>query len=261
MNAVVIIQARMGSTRLPGKVLMEILGKPMLGHIIERVRMAAGVKSVLVATSDQPADEPVRSFCAGQGIPVFSGSENDVLDRFYRAAIHSGADPVIRITGDCPLADPGVIGRLLELYSSGSYDHVGVATGAGAIFLERGRFPDGLDAECFSFATLERAWREATLPADREHVTPYIWRNKELFRCGSLPAEGDYSQMRWTVDNACDFDFISRVYEGLYRTDKPFLMADVLRYVTAHPELSQLNRDFIGQEGYRELWQLDDKQT
>lgn len=261
MNTVAIIQARMGSTRLPGKVLLKILGTPMLGHIVERIGLAPGVARVVVATSDQPADEPIRSFCRERDIAFFTGSEHDVLDRFYRAAESCGADPVIRITGDCPFADPGVIGRLLELYGSGVYDHVGVATGAGAIFLEGGRFPDGLDAECFSFASIERAWREATLPADREHVTPYIWRNKDLFRCGNLLAAGDYSRMRWTVDNGADFEFTTRVYSALYRPGEPFRMAEVLNYVLAHPELAELNRDFIGNEGYRELWQMDDKKS
>lgn len=261
MNAIAIIQARMGSTRLPGKVLLEILGTPMLGHIVERVSLAPGVAGVVVATSDQPADAPIRAFCRERSIVFFAGSEQDVLDRFYRAAADNSADPVIRITGDCPFADPGVIGRLLALYGSGGYDHVGVATGAGAIFLEGGRFPDGLDAECFSFAALKRAWREATLPADREHVTPYIWRNKDLFRCGNLLADGDFSSMRWTVDNSADFEFATGVYAGLYRPGKPFCMTEVLDYVLAHPELAELNRSFIGQEGYRKLWQLGDGES
>jgi len=254
MSSVAIIQARMGSTRLPGKVMKMVLGKPMLWHIVQRLKLAPGLNAVVVATSDQPADEPICSFCLDSGIPCFVGSENDVLDRFYRAAVHFKADPVIRITADCPFVDPSVVGKLLCLYEEGEFDHLGVATGAGALFLDGGRFPDGLDAECFSFASLERAWQEAVQPSDREHVTPYIWRNKELFRSGHLKSDRDYSHLRWTVDNEADFKLVSRVYEALYSEDSVFLLEDILAFVADHPELSDLNRDFIGKEGYLQVW-------
>jgi spore coat polysaccharide biosynthesis protein SpsF len=253
-----IIQARMGSTRLPGKVLKPILGRPMLWYVVQRVRWAPGVTEVVVATSDQPNDEPVRSFCEENGIAVFAGSESDVLDRFYQAAVQYAGDPLIRVTGDCPFVDPQLIGRVLELFATGEYDHVGVATGAGTIFLEGGRFPDGLDAECFRFTALERAWREATELSDREHVTPYIWRVPGRFRLGLLKAEEDYSQLRWTVDNEADFALVAQAYEALYREDRPFLMADILRYLAEHPELAATNQAFIGQEGYLEVWRLGD---
>ena len=259
MHPVAIIQARMGSTRLPGKVLKPILGRPMLWHIVQRLRWVPGVVEVVVATSDQPSDEPIRRFCHEHDIAVFAGSENDVLDRFHQAAVQYAGDPLIRISGDCPFVDSEVAGRLLELYKTGDYDHVGVATGAGAIFLDGGRFPDGLDAECFSFATLERAWREATEPSDREHVTPYIWRVPGRFRLGVLESEKDYSHLRWTVDNQTDFQLVSQVYEALYRGDKPFLMADILRYLASHPELAAINESFVGQEGYLEVWKLPEQ--
>lgn len=256
MRIVAIIQARMGSTRLPGKVLKPILGRPMLWHIVQRVRWVTGVVEVVVATSDQPGDNPIQRFCREYGIASFAGSENDVLDRFYHTAVKYEGDPLIRITGDCPFVDPGVVGRLLELYGTGRYDHVGVATGAGAIFLDGGRFPDGLDAECFSFAVLERAWRGATEPSDREHVTPYMWRAPGQFRVGTLKSEKDYSHLRWTVDNESDFQLVSQAYEALYQEDKPFLMADILRYLASHPELAEINESFVGQEGYLEVWRL-----
>ena len=226
----------------------------MLWHIVQRLRWAPSIAEVVVATSNQPGDEPIRRFCQQHGIALFAGSEDDVLDRFYRAAIQYAGDPLIRITGDCPFVDPEIVGQLLELYKTGHYDHVGVATGAGAIFLESGRFPDGLDAECFSFAALERAWREAMYPLDRENVTPYIWRNKQIFRCGSLTSEEDYSHLRWTVDNETDFELVSQVYEALYREDEPFSMSDILSYLASHPELVAINQAFIGKEGYLEVW-------
>ena len=254
MNPTAIIQARLGSTRLPGKVLRPIQGQPMLWHIVRRVRHTPGLAQVVVATSDQAGDAPIRAFCAEAGIPCFAGSEQDVLDRFYQAAVEYGGDPVIRITGDCPLVDPQVIGRVLALYGTGDYDHVGVATGAGALFLDGGRFPDGLDAECFSHAALEHAWREASRPSDREHVTPYLWRQPDQFRLGVLKSPADYSRLRWTVDNAIDFQLISRLYEALDRADTIFHMDDILAYLQAHPELTSLNQDLIGQEGYQALW-------
>lgn len=257
MATVAIIQARMGSTRLPGKVLKIILEKPMLWHIVDRVSKAEGVDDVVVATSDLPADEKVRHFCSDNGITCFAGNESDVLDRFYRAAQAANADTIIRITGDCPFADPMIIGKLIRQYRSGEYDHTGVATGAGALYLEQGRFPDGLDAECFSFAALEKAWKEAVDGSDREHVTPYIWRNKDIFRIGSLMCEqGDYSHLRWTVDNETDFVLVTKIYEALHAEDHIFLMDDVLRLLKSRPDLLELNSDFIGKEEYEKIWQV-----
>ena len=253
-HPVAIVQARMGSTRLPGKVLKPILGRPMLAHILERLQAVSAIGAVLVATSDREGDEPVRAFCREHGIGCFAGSERDVLDRFYHAAVHENADPIIRITADCPLVDPELVSRLLAMYDIAQFDHVAIATGAGAIYLEGGRFPDGLDAECFSLQALSRAWREATDPPDREHVTPYIWRNKQLFRCGHLLSDGDYSTLRWTVDNEQDLALVSKIYEALYRDGRPFGWRDVLRLLAENPALAEANRAFIGQEGYRELW-------
>jgi len=254
LNPIAIIQARLGSTRLPGKVLRDIVGRPMLWHIVQRVRSVKGVEDVVVATSDTPQDEPIRQFCAEHGIGVFAGSENDVLDRFYRAAKFFAGDPVIRITADCPLTDPEVIHQLLDLYAAGEFDHVGVATGAGAAFLDGGRFPDGLDAECFSYAALERAWREAAETSDREHVTPYIWRVAGRFRLGILKSREDYSALRWTVDNEADFQLISHIYNALFDETRPFLMQDVLNYLGKNPQLVESNSEFIGREGYKEVW-------
>jgi spore coat polysaccharide biosynthesis protein SpsF len=253
--ATAIVQARMGSTRLPGKVLRPLAGRPMLARIVERVRTCPAVANVVVATSDGAGDEPIRQLCATERIDCFAGSEQDVLDRFYRAAVMFHADPVIRITADCPLVDPGLLTKLVALFGMGGYDHVGVATGAGALFLGGGRYPDGLDAECFSAAALERAATEATSAPDREHVTPYIWRHKDRFRCGQLTSPVDYSQLRWTVDNEADFHLIARIYEALSRGDRVFGMDDVLQYLAAHPEIAASNESFVGKEGYLDVWQ------
>lgn len=247
----------MGSTRLPGKVLRPILGRPMLWHIVNRVSQAPGIKGVVVATSTLPKDAPIREFCQKEGINHFAGSESDVLDRFYQAAVSFGADPIIRITGDCPLADPQVIGNLLKFYESGKYDHAGVATGAGAVFMDGGRYPNGLDAECFSFRALEKAWKEAKEPTDREHVTPYIWRNTSMFKLGAMKSEIDYSNLRFSVDYEDDFQLITRIYEALYEDGSPFLLDDVINFISTHPELPGMNQKYIGKEGYKALWKKD----
>ncbi len=255
MKTVAIIQARMGSSRLPGKVLRPLAGKPMLAHIVERVRAAHGVDQVVIATSDRTVDESIRSFCETNDIECFAGDEQNVLDRFYRAATQYGADRVIRITADCPLADPELIAELIRYFAAGDYDHVGVATGAGAIFLDGGRFPDGYDAECMHIAALEKAWQEATAPTDREHVTPYLWRQPKLFRLGTLKSAVDYSSLRLTVDNEDDFRLIEKIYQDLYRPDRHFLLADVIHWLTAHSKLAAMNSAHVGQEGYEALWQ------
>jgi spore coat polysaccharide biosynthesis protein SpsF len=242
MKALAIIQARLGSSRLPGKVLKPILGRPMLWHIVDRVSRIPSVDKTVVAVPDGPADEALRRFCAGQGILCYAGSEFDVLDRYYQAASHYGGDPVLRITADCPLVDPAVIQRMIDLYGAGGSDHVGVAAGAGAVDLKEGRFPDGLDGECFSFKALERAWHEATDLQDREHVTRYIWKNRDLFRCADLRAKRNYGQLRLTVDHSEDFFLVTKIYEALYSPDKVFSLEEVVDFLDKNPTLAQVNR-------------------
>jgi spore coat polysaccharide biosynthesis protein SpsF len=234
--------------------MLPLCGRPMLWHILDRLRRAPGVDAVGVATSDQPGDEPLRQFCRDEGVPLFAGDERDVLDRFYRAAVAFGGDPVIRVTADCPFVDPEIIGRLVAAYHAGSYDHFGVATGSVAHGHGGARFPDGLDAECIRFAALERAHKEADAQSDREHVTPYLYRVAGRFRNGMLPADVDHGSLRWTVDHAADFELVTTVYEALWRPDRPFLMNDILAFFEAHPELRALNGAFVGTEGYQQVW-------
>ena len=255
MRAVAIVQARMGSSRLPGKVLKPLVGRPMLWHIVDRLRHAPAVAMVGVATSDQETDRPLRDFCAAAGIEVFAGDERDVLDRFYRAAVALGGDPLVRITADCPFVDPEIVDKLIGMYGAGQYDHIGVATGAVAFKHVGARYPDGLDAECIRFAALERAHQEAREPSDREHVTPYLYRVEGRFRNGMLLADEDHGALRWTVDHEADFQVVQAVYEALWRPDRPFVMRDILAYFAAHPELRRINEQFVGQEGYQNVWE------
>lgn len=228
----------------------------MLWHIVERVKRAKGLAGVVVATSTAAADEPVRALCRSIGVPCFPGSELDVLERFYCAAEAHGADPVLRVTADCPFVDPDVVGRVLELYQRGGYDYTAAATGGVAFKSTDWKFPDGLDVECFSLVALATAHRETQVRSDREHVTPYLYRTGK-FRVGLVPAEGDWGALRWTVDHAEDFELVRRVYDALYRPDGAFGLHDILALVAEHPELARLNQAFVGHEGYAKVWNPD----
>lgn len=250
-----IIQARMGSTRLPGKVMKPLAGHPMLWHVVQRVRAAPGLGQVVVATTDSSKDDEIRAFCDSENISLFSGSQEDVLDRFYQAARSFGADPIVRVTADCPLVDPAIIGQLLLLFAEGGHDYACTAIGGLAVALGANGYPDGLDAECFSFAALERAWREAIDQPDREHVTPYLLRRRDLFDCAMLVPDEDWSGMRLTVDEPEDFALVERVFEMLFRDGgAPFSLEETVRVLAESPDLEEPNRRFVGQEKYRDLW-------
>jgi spore coat polysaccharide biosynthesis protein SpsF len=254
MGATVIIQARMGSTRLPGKVLMPIAGHPMLWHVVKRAQSPPGVERVVVATTRSEADNVIREFCAESGFQVYSGSEDDVLDRYCQAARECDANPVVRITSDCPAVDPTIVQRLLELFDQGDFDYAGVSIGRGA--QERGLrgYPHGLDAECFTFAVLEKAWREATNPYDREHVTPYISRHDNLYRIGILVPDQNWTHLRLTVDEPEDLALAREIYDELYEEEAPpFTFEQIVALLEARPELAEMNRSFIGREKYRAI--------
>jgi spore coat polysaccharide biosynthesis protein SpsF (cytidylyltransferase family) len=256
MAPVAIVQARMGSTRLPGKVLERVAGKPMLGHIVERLSAAPGLAKVVVATSEAAKDEPVRALCASLGVACFSGSELDVLDRFLSAAQVHHADPVMRVTADCPFVDPELVGRVLALFQTGAYDYTAAATGGVAFYDKRPKFPDGLDVECFSFAALTTAHRDAQARSDREHVTPYLYRTGK-FRVELVASDVDRGALRWTVDHPEDLELVRRVYDALYRPDRAFGMREILALVEDRPELARLNQAFVGHEGYAKVWNPD----
>ena len=216
---VAIIQARLGSTRLPGKALADVAGKPMLERVVERVRACRGVEQVVIATTLEERDQPVVELARRLGLPLYRGSEQDVLDRIYQAARQAGAKHILRVTPDCPLVDPEVIGEVIELYRTGRYDYVSNTLGR--------RYPDGLDTELFSFETLEAAWKDGKLPSEREHVTAYMIKHPERFRIGQVEAPADYAEMKWSVDTEEDLEFIRKVYEKL-RGKGIFSMKDVL---------------------------------
>jgi len=240
-----IIQARMGSTRLPGKVLNNIAGKPMLWHLINRLQRSVFIEKIIVATTTNEIDCPILDVAEKSGVESFAGSEHDVLDRYYQAAKKFHADIIVRITADCPLIDPRVTDRVIQCYleNKGKVDYV--STGIPPTY------PDGLDTEVFSFTALEKAWKEAKSQSEREYVTSYIWKNKQIFRLANVANEEDLSYMRWTVDEDRDFLFITEIYKGLYRGENEiFYMEDVVNFLKTYPKLMSINQGIKRNEGY-----------
>jgi spore coat polysaccharide biosynthesis protein SpsF len=222
-RVVAVLQARMTSTRLPGKVLAPILGRPMLARQIERVRRSLLIDDLVVATSETASDDPVFDLCAELAVACVRGSLTDVLGRFHGAVKPYGSPLVVRLTADCPLADPTVIDGAIELCLA---ENVDVVTNA-----VEPTFPDGLDVEVFSFRCLDEAWREAGAAWDREHVTPFIYRHPDRYRIRHFKQSPDRSHLRWTVDTAADLSFVRRVYESLYPDNPAFTTADVLALI------------------------------
>ena len=249
MTTLAILQARTSSTRLPGKVLKPLLGKPMLARQIERLKRARTLDELVVATSTDPSDDALEALSDAEGVACYRGSLDDVLDRFYRAALMRSPSHVVRLTGDCPLSDPVVVDRTVRFYEEGGFDYASNA-------LEP-TFPDGLDVEIFRFSALEEAWREARLPAFREHVTLFIYRHPERFRTGSYRNATNLAHLRWTVDEPSDYEFVKRVYEALYPAKPEFGMEDVIRFIAAHPEACALNSGIGRNEGLARSLQRD----
>lgn len=251
-----VVQARMGSTRLPGKVLAPIVGKPALELMVERLRYIAWVETVVIATTDLPEDAPIAELASRLGCAVYRGNAEDVLDRYYQVARLFDVDAVVRFTADCPLIDPGISAAVIEGFAAGDFDYVSLA----------GDFPDGLDTEVIGRAALEIAWQEAKLPSEREHVTPFIWKNPDRFRVGKWEFPGskrepgrfgrekrsalDPSKLRWTLDHPQDLELIRAIYERLYAPGPPFGWREIVALMEKEPQLCRLNAGIARNEGY-----------
>ena len=235
MRIVAIIQARMASSRLPGKVLMDLAGEPVLVRCVNRICRARSINEIVVATTSQPADDAILNLCRQKNWPCFRGSEEDVLDRFYHTAIKWRADLVVRITSDCPLIEPIIVDQVVQdfLKRQPKVDYVSNS-------LPPRTFPRGLETEVIGLNVLERAWREDRNPAWREHVTPYIYKNPALFQIYGVTHARDYSHMRWTVDTSEDLDFVRRIYDHFGQD--LFSWEEVLALLEVHPEWLEINR-------------------
>ena len=242
LKIVAIIQARMGSTRLPGKMLMKLAGKPVVQQVYERVVAIQGIEEVILATTTDAKDDLLVDHCQKTGISVFRGSPDDVLDRYYQAAKQESADIVMRVTGDCPFLDPVESGKVLRLFlDDGQCDY---ASNVDPPFL-----PDGLDTEVISFAALQRAWQMARDISDREHVTLFIRRHPDIFCLKSLKGQLDLSLHRWTLDEERDYDFLNAVAVRLEEKGKFGCLNEILELLAADPGLLEINRDIRRNEG------------
>lgn len=234
MTVTAILQARMSSTRLPGKVMADLCGAPMLVRQIERIRRAADIDTLVIATSFEMDDDPVAELAGDIGVACVRGSLSDVLDRFIKAAHSFPADHFMRLTGDCPLADPALLDDLIAFHIDGSYDY-------SSNTLLRS-YPHGLDAEIMRADVLKTAWREAHSDHDREHVTPFLYRTPGPFVLGSMRQQADQSELRWTVDFPEDLEFVRAVFAALYPNDPAFTRRDVLELLDRQPDIAAINR-------------------
>ncbi len=245
---ITIVQARCSSTRLPYKVLRPLAGKTVLSHVVERVQRSLLGGNVAVATTNDPADDPIAALCRQWDLECYRGHPTDLLDRHYKAARLYDADAIVKVPSDCPLIDPVIIDRVVGWYlqHKDRFDYVSN--------LHPPTYPDGNDVEIMSMGTLERAWREANRPYEREHTTPYIWDNPHLFRIGNVCWEEglDYSMThRWVLDYEEDYAFIKAVYHELYRENPLFGINDILGLLERKPDIALLNQKYCGVNWYR----------
>lgn len=244
------IQARIGSTRLPGKVLSKIENKPILWHVINRVKKIPSVKEIILITTRKQKDQLLLKIAEKNKIFSFTGDEFDLLNRHFKCAEKFNADPIIRITSDCPLIDPYLVEKILQVYLKNNYDYVSNTINP--------TFPDGLDTEIFSFNALKKATKNAKLKSEREHVSPYFVKNPKKFKLFNYENKKDLSNLRWTVDEKKDLKFVRKIYARM----KPkylFSMSDVLKVLSKEPNLSEINKDIMRNEGCIKSLRYDKK--
>ena len=240
INTLAIIQARMSSTRLPSKVLKLLAGKPVLEHVVSRVQQSKYVDKVSVATSVDESDNLIQSWCEENKINCYRGSLNDVLDRFYQAAKIYNAKNILRITADCPAIDYTILDEVIERQQQGDYDYYGL----------KGDFPDGLDCTVISYKALSKAWMNAELDSEREHVGPYIEKHPELFKLGGYEKFKNLSHLRWTLDESNDYDFLKIIFDELYKINNYFGHELILELLKEKPNLNKINNQIIRNDGY-----------
>ena len=255
MKTVAIIQARMGSTRLPNKVLMPVLGKPLLGWMLDRVATCTELDEVIIATTTDPRDDLISDFAQSVGCRLYRGNEKDVLDRYYKASCLVQPDTVVRITADCPLLDPQVLGAMIRCFVADDLDFLSNSEPLPS------SWPDGMDVSIISFNALQRAWQLAAKPSDREHVTFYFWNNPVDFKCKRLDHEPDWSKYRVTIDYPEDFDVIEAIIKHFGEIDpvaiKNVSMQEIIAFLDANPAVFALNEKYTRGLGWKTALQHD----
>jgi spore coat polysaccharide biosynthesis protein SpsF (cytidylyltransferase family) len=244
----VIIEARTGSSRLPNKVVAEIEGKPMIFYVIDRIKQIKSVEQIILATTQEENDRILTEIAKQNSIGSFVGDSIDVLDRDYQCALQNNADPIIRITGDCPLIDPDIVEEMLEFYLKNNYDYVSNRINP--------KYPDGLDVEIYSFNTLQMAAQNAKWSSERELVTTYITKNPKNFKIFSYENQEDLSEYRWTVDEQKDLEFIRKIY-SIMKPKTNFSMKEIVEILSKNSELLKINAGIMRNEGHLKLYDND----
>ncbi|MBF0205443.1 MAG: glycosyltransferase family protein [Oligoflexia bacterium] len=228
-----IIQARMSSTRLPNKVLLNLCGQPLLWHIVNRLKFSKKIDRIIIATTKNPRDDVIEQWCRDNCLDLYRGHENDVLSRYYEAATLYKVDTIVRITADDPLKDPEVVDDTITIFQTHNLDFCYNNNPA--------TFPEGLDVEVFSWKALSIANEQASAPYEREHVTQYLFKKPELFKQKNYALKQNFSYLRWTLDEKEDFEMIQKIYGELYRKDRIFLFKDILTLLENNPEIEKIN--------------------
>lgn len=236
-RVVIITQARMTSTRLPGKVAIEVLGKSILEYHLERLQRSRLMSQVVVATTTNSSDDIIVNICKGLGVAVYRGSEDDVLARYYHAAAKFAADIVVRVTSDCPLIDPGIMDKAIAQYLSLEPDIDYVSN-----CRLKQTYPRGMDTEVFGFPSLKIAHEQAKEPFEREHVTPHFWQHPERFALSNVDHDIDISRHRWTVDTPEDLDLVTRMLTACYPSNPEFDLQDCINVISENPVWENINR-------------------
>ena len=244
----VIIEARTGSSRLRNKVVAEIEGKPMIFYVIDRVKQIKSVEQIILATTQEKNDKILIEIAKQNSIGIFTGDSMDVLNRDYQCALQNNADPIIRITGDCPLIDPDIIGEMLEFYLKNNYDYISNRINP--------KYPDGLDVEIYSFKTLQMVEQNAKLSSERALVTTYITKNPKIFKIFSYENQEDLSGHRWTVDEQNDLEFVRKIY-SIMKPKTNFSMNEIIEILVKNPELLKINSGIMRNEGHLKLYDND----
>jgi spore coat polysaccharide biosynthesis protein SpsF (cytidylyltransferase family) len=238
----------MGSTRLPGKIMMLVDDQiPVIGYVIKQLKQSKLCDHIIIATTTQKEDEEVVDFAKKNTISYFRGSVEDCLDRYYQCAKSFSSSIIVRVTSDNPLIDPTLVDDAIILFKTGDYDYV--------TNCKPRTFPQGTEVEVFSFSALEKAWNEAKKPSEREHVTPYFYNNPDKFRIYTIKNNKDISNLRWTVDRKEDLEFVRLIVSKIKKS--PILMTDILQLIKKEPKIIEINKNYIMDEGYLKSLEID----
>ena len=244
----VIIEARTDSSRLPNKVIAEIEGRPMIFYVIDRVKQIKAVEQIILATTQEKNDQILIEIGKQNSIMTFAGDSIDVLNRDYQCALQNNADPIIRITGDCPLIDSNIVENMLQFFLENDYDYISNRISP--------KYPDGLDVEIYSFKTLQMVAQNAKWSSERELVTTYITKNPKIFKIFSYENQEDLSHYRWTVDEEKDLEFVRQIY-SIMKPKTNFSMNKIIDILKKNPELSNINSGIMRNEGHLKLYDND----